>query len=151
LPTFVLHPDKDDGILAGLIITTSLEQTYDIILISETPEGLQRKMDALWKWCSKYFMVINAVESYAMIFGPLPLQTCQVVLSKFSFGGAPVAIRLGFLSPPHQEIFLKAIIRRRLAKRVLLAIWSLGWSQVYMSLESAGSPYHTHTMVLRSP
>ena len=53
LVDFVLHPDRDEVIMARLIIT-SLEQTDGIIiLILETPERLQRKMNALWKWCNR--------------------------------------------------------------------------------------------------
>ena len=86
LADFVLHPDTDDVVLAGSLIT-SLEQADDIISISKTPEGLQRMMNALGRWCSRNFMSINAIKSYVMVFGPLPF-----VVPNFSFDGTPVGV-----------------------------------------------------------
>ena len=45
LADFALHPDTDDVVLAESVIT-SLEQANEI---SKTPQGLQRKMNALGK------------------------------------------------------------------------------------------------------
>lgn len=65
----------------------NMEQADDIILISTTPEGLQRKMDALGRWCRKNFMILNAVKSYIMIIGRAPK-----TLPMFTFGQEEVEV-----------------------------------------------------------
>ncbi|GLB40535.1 hypothetical protein LshimejAT787_0804060 [Lyophyllum shimeji] len=80
LADFILHPDKDDIQLAGEIIT-QLDQADDIILLACTPDGAQRKLDALQLWCRRNFMILNVIKSLIMIFGPLP-----VILPRFWFG-----------------------------------------------------------------
>ncbi|KAJ7309309.1 hypothetical protein DFH08DRAFT_1049982 [Mycena albidolilacea] len=72
-------------LLAGIFIT-NLEQADDI-LISLTPDGAQRKMNALWKWCSINFMIINAIKSLLMILGSIPKG-----LPTFRFGNDAVTI-----------------------------------------------------------
>jgi uncharacterized membrane protein len=49
-----------------------MEQADDVILISLTADGAQRKMNVLWKWCSVNFMVINPVKSLLIIYGLIP-------------------------------------------------------------------------------
>ena len=62
-----------------------LEQADDIVLIATSPEGLQTLMNALFKWCSLNFMILNAIKSIATIFGPIP-----AFLPIFKFGESPV-------------------------------------------------------------
>ncbi|KAF5370914.1 hypothetical protein D9615_009786 [Tricholomella constricta] len=71
LADFCLNPDADDIELAGTTIA-NLEQADDIILISTSPASAQRKMNALWNWCSINFMLLSAIKSMYMIFGPIP-------------------------------------------------------------------------------
>ncbi|KAF8879476.1 hypothetical protein BD779DRAFT_1649417, partial [Infundibulicybe gibba] len=86
LADFYLRGDHDDIALAGAIIA-NLEQADDIILLSTTAVGAQKKMTALWQWCQINFMTINAIKSFVMIFGPLP-----PVRPLFWFGGTEVKV-----------------------------------------------------------
>jgi reverse transcriptase-like protein len=77
-----------------------LEQADDIVLMSTTAKKLQELMNTLSHWCSKNFMVLNAIKSAGIILGPIPN-----ALPPFKFGSAVVAvdeqqtyIRLTFLS-----------------------------------------------------
>jgi hypothetical protein len=69
---FKLLSDATTDILLAGIFIMNLEQTNDVILISLTPDGSQRKMNALWKWCSINFMIINTIKSLLMILGSIP-------------------------------------------------------------------------------
>lgn len=84
---FHLDADSDDIKLASIIIG-NLEQADDIILISTSPAGAQKKMNALWKWCGLNFMLLSAVKSLIMIFGPIPH-----TLPLFLFGDKPVKLK----------------------------------------------------------
>ena len=64
-----------------------LEQADDIVLISTTAKGLQDRMNVLSSWCSKNFMVLNAIKSAGIILGPIPN-----VLPSFKFGSAEVEV-----------------------------------------------------------
>ncbi|KAF6742637.1 hypothetical protein DFP72DRAFT_822055 [Ephemerocybe angulata] len=86
LSDFILDADVDDINLSGIPMS-NMEQADDIILMSTTPEGLQRKMHALWRWCGVNAMVVNAIKSMVMIFGPHPR-----LQPSFAFGTEHVAI-----------------------------------------------------------
>ncbi|KAJ3550428.1 hypothetical protein NMY22_g490 [Coprinellus aureogranulatus] len=77
---------SDDCILAGIPIS-NMEQADDIVLISTTPEGLQQKMDELWRWCNLNNMILNAIKSSISVYGPLPKE-----LRPFNFGDGVVSI-----------------------------------------------------------
>jgi hypothetical protein len=64
-----------------------LEQADDIVLMSTTAKGLQERMNLLSLWCSKNFMVLNAIKSAGIILGPIPN-----TLPAFKFGNAEVAV-----------------------------------------------------------
>ena len=64
-----------------------LEQADDIVLMSTTAKGLQDRMNLLSLWCSKNFMVLNAIKSVGIILGPLPNP-----LPSFKFGNAEVIV-----------------------------------------------------------
>ncbi|KAF8180522.1 hypothetical protein K438DRAFT_1460333, partial [Mycena galopus ATCC 62051] len=87
LSDFKLLSDATADILLAGIFITNLEQADDVILTSLTADGAQRKMNALWKWCSVNFMVINAIKSLLMIYGSIPR-----LLPIFHFGTEAVAI-----------------------------------------------------------
>ncbi|KAJ7702820.1 hypothetical protein B0H17DRAFT_1043081, partial [Mycena rosella] len=87
LSDFKLLSDETTDILLAGIFITNLEQADDVLLISFTPNGAQKKMDALWKWCSINFMIINAIKSLLMILGSIPR-----LLSVFRFGKDTVTI-----------------------------------------------------------
>jgi len=72
--------------LAGIYIT-NLEHADDIILIATSPKALQEKMNTLAMWCSRNFMILNAIKSMIGIYGPLPL-----ILPEFVLNGNPVKV-----------------------------------------------------------
>ncbi|KAH6906935.1 hypothetical protein BKA70DRAFT_1285887 [Coprinopsis sp. MPI-PUGE-AT-0042] len=51
---------------------TNLEQADDILLMSTTADGLQRKLDGVANWCAKNFMLVNEVKTVAMVLGHKP-------------------------------------------------------------------------------
>ena len=69
LADFCLRADIDDVTLSSIVVT-HLEQADDIIFLSKTAAGAQRKMNAFLSWCKTNFMMINAIKSSIMIFGP---------------------------------------------------------------------------------
>jgi hypothetical protein len=45
----------------------------DLILLADSAKGLQRHLDGLYKFCSKYQLIVNSVKTKIMIFGkPAP-------------------------------------------------------------------------------
>ena len=44
----------------------------DLILCSETPEGLQKLIDGLYKFCSKWHLIVNLTKTNVLIFGNSP-------------------------------------------------------------------------------
>lgn len=83
---FDLPEDCDDISLDGTIIS-HLEQADDLLLISLSAAGLQRKMNLFYLWCQVNFMIINAMKSYACLFGAVPS-----TLPVFTFGDNVVDI-----------------------------------------------------------
>ncbi|KAJ3516411.1 hypothetical protein NMY22_g14215 [Coprinellus aureogranulatus] len=65
LPSFI--PKDRDDICFGTSHITNLEQADDIVLLSTTPEGLRRKLDGVYRWCSVNFMLFNASKSAILI------------------------------------------------------------------------------------
>lgn len=63
----VMVPDSDDPILCKVRIAI-MAQADDILLISLSAAGLQRKLNSLSVWCSKNFIVINMIKTVIMIF-----------------------------------------------------------------------------------
>jgi hypothetical protein len=68
----VLMNDPDDPILSKVRIAI-LAQADDILLISTSAAGLQRRLNTLAEWCSKNFIVVNMIKTVIMIFGPSPV------------------------------------------------------------------------------
>lgn len=67
----VMLPDPDDPILSAVRMAI-MAQADDVLLVSLSAAGLQRKLNALAVWCSKNFIVINLIKTIIPIFGPLP-------------------------------------------------------------------------------
>ena len=82
LSDFKLLSDTTTDILLDGIFITNPEQADDMILISLTADGAQRKMNALWKWCGVNFMIINAIKSFLMIYGPIPKSCLSSTLER---------------------------------------------------------------------
>ncbi|KAJ7623901.1 hypothetical protein DFH06DRAFT_1446575 [Mycena polygramma] len=73
-------------ILSGIRIAI-LAQADDILLISLSAEGLQRRLNALATWCSLNFIVVNMIKTIVMIFGPAPVDLV------FKLGETTLAIK----------------------------------------------------------
>jgi ribonuclease HI len=86
LADLVLPPDPEDVILDGISMS-NLEHADDMLLMSYSAGGLQRKMNAVYFWCSINFMQVNAVKSMIAIFGKLPQ-----IIPPFTFGDAAVKV-----------------------------------------------------------
>lgn len=41
----------------------------DLVLVANSPEGLQKQLDGLFTFCSKFKMIVNELKSKVMIFG----------------------------------------------------------------------------------
>jgi hypothetical protein len=83
---FETPPDDDDIRLAGVPIS-HLEQADDQALFSTTPAGLQRKLDALRRWCARNGIAINVVKTKCALFGRLP---AEIILPRFEVGSRPL-------------------------------------------------------------
>jgi hypothetical protein len=153
LSDFKLLSDETTDILLAGIFITNLEQADDVVLISFTPNGAQKKMNALWKWCSINFMILNAIKSLLMIMGSIPR-----LLPVFRFGEDTVTIvktakYVGFnLNSTKRNIFedhylTKASKARSIAETLLglesmvgtLPVWEA--RKLYMALVD---PHLTH-------
>ena len=64
---FALKDDPDDITLNGRRIS-HMEQADDIVIFSTTREGLQRKLDELYRWCQLNFVTINADKTKCLVF-----------------------------------------------------------------------------------
>src|SRR5687768_3375021 len=65
-------PTDVDDVVVGQISVTNLEQADDIVLLSTTHAGLQRKLNGLVRWCALNFLQINAVKTMFNLFGNRP-------------------------------------------------------------------------------
>ncbi|KAF7344870.1 RNA-directed DNA polymerase from mobile element jockey [Mycena venus] len=84
----VMLDDPDNPILSNIRIAI-LAQADDILLISLSAAGLQRRLNALGTWCSKNFIVVNKIKTIIMIFGPAPTSGLQ-----FHLGANTLAIKV---------------------------------------------------------
>jgi hypothetical protein len=68
---FKLHPDPDDVLLCGVVMS-HLEHADDMVVVSYSPQGLQRHLDTFARWCGNNMLEANAEKSWIMVFGPIP-------------------------------------------------------------------------------
>jgi ribonuclease HI len=71
LADFTLPDDPGDICLAGLPIS-HLEQADDMVLFSTTPQGLQRKINALFQWCRRNGLIISVDKTMCAVFAKPP-------------------------------------------------------------------------------
>ncbi len=82
---FTLPPHADDVTLRDQPMS-HIEQADDIILFSNSSEGLQSKLDILFDWCQKNSMTISHDKTKIWIAGWLPS-----TLPSFTVGGLPLS------------------------------------------------------------
>ncbi len=68
---FNLDPHDDDMCLAAVAIA-HLEHADDLVLASSSAHGLQQHFSSFVQWCRVNFLIVNALKSWVMVFGPLP-------------------------------------------------------------------------------
>ena len=78
---FSLPPHPDDVVI-GNHPMSHVEQADDIVLFSNSAEGLQAKLDALFDWCRRNSMTISQDKTKIWIAGTLPS-----TLPSFTVGG----------------------------------------------------------------
>ena len=61
--------DDKHGIVLEDTIVSHLLWADDLVLMSESPEGLQQQLNGLQKHCSKYQMIVNETKTKVMHFG----------------------------------------------------------------------------------
>jgi hypothetical protein len=83
----IVLEDIDDSILSGIRIAI-LAQADDILLISLSAAGLQRRPNALTTWCSLNFIIVNMIKTIIMIFGPAPANLV------FKLGETTLAVKI---------------------------------------------------------
>jgi hypothetical protein len=62
------HTQDTDGCLLHQVLISILLFTDDVVLLSSSPEGLQRQMDALALFCNLQQLTINLGKTKVMIF-----------------------------------------------------------------------------------
>ena len=60
---------QEFGVVMGDNILAHLLWADDLILFSDTPEGLQKRLDGLMRFCSKNQMIVNELKTKCMAFG----------------------------------------------------------------------------------
>jgi hypothetical protein len=66
-----MSQDLDYTIISAVRVAI-IAQADDILLVSLSAAGLQRKLNELVVWCSMNFIVINFIKTIVLIFGPVP-------------------------------------------------------------------------------
>jgi exonuclease III len=60
---------KESGVYIDTDLLTYILFADDLILCSETPEGLQKLIDGLYKFCSKWHLIVSLTKTNIVIFG----------------------------------------------------------------------------------
>ena len=61
--------DYEVGVCISSEILAHLLWADDLILFSDTPNGLQKQLNGLYKFCANNRMIVNEIKSKAMCFG----------------------------------------------------------------------------------
>ena len=84
---------KEVGICVSKEIVVHLLWADDLILFSDSAEGLQKQLDGLYKYCAKNHMIVNETKNKVMCFGKNT--EIQVKYNGFSCIRLHIAIQLG--------------------------------------------------------
>ena len=76
----------EDGIKLGCEIIMYLLWADDLVLMSETVEGLQRQINRLSQYCSRNQLIVNTLKTKVMVFGRKP------GILHFSFENSPILV-----------------------------------------------------------
>ena len=78
--------DNEYGVILSEEIMTYILYADDMILCSDSPEGLQKLIDGLYKFCSKWHLIVSLAKTNVMIFGK------KQTHDKFMFGVKEIKI-----------------------------------------------------------
>jgi len=123
LSTFSLTDDESDVSLWGRCIS-HLEHADDMAIIASTPEGLQRKLDQVHKWCTDHFLQVNASKSAIMIFGQLPRAFPDVRLGGVEVPFVPRWSYIGVMFESTEKGIFKGYYEKS-ARTALQSFWGM--------------------------
>ena len=69
LADLISYLDTNYGIVLHDEVRVHLLWADDLVLMSDSPEGLQKQLDGLFTFCSKYQMIVNELKTKIMIYG----------------------------------------------------------------------------------
>ena len=76
----------EDGIIIGDEIIKYLLWADDLVILAETPKGLQRQIDKLYSYCLENQLIVNTLKTKIMIYGS------RNDNDSFHFNNSPVEI-----------------------------------------------------------
>ena len=76
----------EDGIIIGDEIIKYILWADDLVILAETPEGLQRQIDKLYSYCLENQLIVNTLKTKIMIYGS------RNDNDSFHFNNSPVEI-----------------------------------------------------------
>ncbi|KZS89738.1 hypothetical protein SISNIDRAFT_399981, partial [Sistotremastrum niveocremeum HHB9708] len=114
LSDLTLPPDPDDVHLGPNDTPVPLlAQADDILGLSLSCPGLQRRLLFLAAWFGVQFLLVNASKSYAMAFGPLPVPLPSLRINEVAIAWVRTAKYLGArLSSTDANIFLPTYVKQ---------------------------------------
>ncbi|KAF5334107.1 hypothetical protein D9758_016080 [Tetrapyrgos nigripes] len=124
-------PESDDDVVLNDAHVSHLEQADDLLLISLSQEGLQRKLEIFYCWCCSEFMIVNALKCAIAYHGNKPrnFQTFHIgddiinIVMEYTyvgmtFRGGPINLEsFHLIFKPHYE--QKAAKARKIAHATL--------------------------------
>ena len=70
-----------NGVCIGDDVLLHLLWADDLVIMSDSPEGLQKQLDGLYNFCSNYQMIVNELKTKVMIFGKKNKKTEECVFN----------------------------------------------------------------------
>ena len=66
---FDVFLNTEFGVCIGEMIIAHILWADDLILMSDSPEGLQHQIDGLFRFCSQNLLLVNTVKTKCMVIG----------------------------------------------------------------------------------
>ena len=87
----------DHGIVLGDQVIAHLLWADDMVLFADSPEGLQAQLNGLFKFCSRFQLIVNELKTKVMIFGKEKYESSFVfngndleIVSKYKYLGVMI-------------------------------------------------------------
>ena len=78
---------EECGVLMSNMIISYILFADDLILCSETPEGLQKLIDRLFKYCSKWHLILSLAKTKVMVFN-----SKKIIQLRFIFNNQEIEV-----------------------------------------------------------